>query len=121
MAQKGRNYSSDWLYGRVGENIRNARKGKLSQQELGDSAGLSRSSIAKIEQGRQNLTLDAIYRIGKALGKEPSALLPALGLERSRKSSSATRILKSGHTPPEGLKKREIQSILDMLDEVSEE
>lgn len=49
---------------------------KMSQRNLGDAIGLSRSSIANIEAGRQPVTLGMFLTIAKALGVDDAALLP---------------------------------------------
>jgi len=42
----------------------------VTQRELAEAAGVSRSLIAEIEAGRCNPSLDAVARIGDALGLE---------------------------------------------------
>ena len=44
---------------------------QVSQDELAEELGTSKSSISRIESGRQNLTLDYVSDIAYALGKEP--------------------------------------------------
>ena len=44
---------------------------QVSQDELAEELGTSKSSISRIESGRQNLTLDYVSDIAHALGKEP--------------------------------------------------
>ena len=44
---------------------------QISQDELAEHLGTSKSSISRIESGRQNLTLDYVSDIAYALGKEP--------------------------------------------------
>ncbi|HXR68238.1 MAG TPA: UDP-N-acetylglucosamine 1-carboxyvinyltransferase [Dermatophilaceae bacterium] len=56
---------------RIGTLIRDARRHHgLTQQELAESLGTSQSAIARIEQGKQNLSLDMVARIGKSLDSE---------------------------------------------------
>ena len=43
---------------------------KMSQQELADKLDTTKSSISRLESGRQNLTLDYVEAIAQALGKE---------------------------------------------------
>lgn len=53
----------------VGVRIKRARKNQnLTQQELADAVGMSRSSIANIELGVQNVTPFNLGEIAKALG-----------------------------------------------------
>lgn len=52
----------------LGAMIRDARKTrKMTQQQLADLLGTSQSAITRIENGNQNLSLDMINRIAKAL------------------------------------------------------
>lgn len=44
---------------------------QISQDELAEKLGTSKSSISRIESGRQNLTLDYVSDIAYVLGKEP--------------------------------------------------
>lgn len=44
---------------------------QISQDELAEMLGTSKSSISRIESGRQNLTLDYVRDIAYSLGKEP--------------------------------------------------
>ncbi|HET7304501.1 MAG TPA: UDP-N-acetylglucosamine 1-carboxyvinyltransferase [Segeticoccus sp.] len=62
--------TEDYL-GRIGTLIRDARRHKrLTQNELADSLGTSQSAIARIEQGKQNLSLEMLARIGESLDSE---------------------------------------------------
>lgn len=49
----------------------------ISQQEAAALAGLTRSSLASIETGRQSVMLHQLYGLARALGTSPEALLPA--------------------------------------------
>jgi transcriptional regulator with XRE-family HTH domain len=52
-----------------GEAVRFHRKrAKLSQEKLAEKASLSTVFISHIERGVENISLDAIARIAKALG-----------------------------------------------------
>ena len=44
---------------------------QVSQDELAERLGTKKSSISRIESGKQNLTLDYVSDIAYALGKEP--------------------------------------------------
>src|SRR4029078_12514143 len=56
---------------RIGTLIRDARRHHgLTQQQLAESLGTSQSAVARIEQGKQNLSLDMVSRIGKSLDSE---------------------------------------------------
>lgn len=52
----------------VGRRIQSLRRLRgLSQAALGEAAGLTRSYLSAVEQGRQNITLDAALRLASAL------------------------------------------------------
>ncbi len=56
---------------RIGTLIRDARRHQgLTQSELAESLGTSQSAVARIEQGRQNLSLEMLARIGESLDSE---------------------------------------------------
>ena len=46
-----------------------------SQEDLAEELGTSKSSISRIESGRQNLTVDYVEAIARALGKDASFVL----------------------------------------------
>ncbi|MBK9475810.1 MAG: UDP-N-acetylglucosamine 1-carboxyvinyltransferase [Tetrasphaera sp.] len=56
---------------RIGTLIRDARRHQgLTQSELADRLGTSQSAIARIEQGKQNLSLEMLARVGETLDSE---------------------------------------------------
>ena len=58
-----------------GKRVRELRKQKgYSPEELADKAGLHRTYIGSIERGEQNVSIDNIDKIAKAL-KTPIALM----------------------------------------------
>lgn len=60
----------------LGNNVRRLRKRLLiSQEELGFRAGLHRTYIGSIERGEQNISVDNIHKIAKALKVPPKDLL----------------------------------------------
>ena len=62
---------TDSYLSRVGALIRDARRHKdLTQAELASLLNTSQSAVARIEQGKQNLSLEMIARIGEKLDSE---------------------------------------------------
>ena len=56
---------------RIGTLIRDARRHKdLTQTELAGLLGTSQSAVARIEQGKQNLSLEMLARVGESLDSE---------------------------------------------------
>jgi transcriptional regulator with XRE-family HTH domain len=53
----------------------------VTQQDLAEAAGLSRSSIANLEAGRQDVTVTTVLAIAHHLGVAPGDLLPAGGTD----------------------------------------
>jgi transcriptional regulator with XRE-family HTH domain len=65
------------LYSAIGANIRTAReRRRWSQTALATEVGLTRSSIANIEAGRQRMPVHTLVLIGNALGVSVGSLLP---------------------------------------------
>lgn len=61
----------------LGKRIRTLRKSKaLTQEELGEKAGLSYKFVGEIERGEVNPSLDSLVRIAKALGVKAGDLFP---------------------------------------------
>jgi transcriptional regulator with XRE-family HTH domain len=60
----------------VGENVRRAREAiGLSQEELGDKAGIDRTYVSGVERGVRNPTVKVLARLAEALGTTPDRLL----------------------------------------------
>jgi methanogenic corrinoid protein MtbC1/DNA-binding XRE family transcriptional regulator len=60
----------------VGRRIRERRRtAGLSQAELAERSGLTRPYLGAVERGRQNITLEAALKIGRALGLAMADLL----------------------------------------------
>ncbi|MCE1177505.1 MAG: UDP-N-acetylglucosamine 1-carboxyvinyltransferase [Micrococcales bacterium] len=56
---------------RIGSLIRDARRHKgMTQNDLAELLGTSQGAVGRIEQGKQNLSLEMIARIGEALDRE---------------------------------------------------
>ena len=68
--------SVDLFYIAFGDLVRQARKDRFTQTELGRRVGLSRASIANIETGRQRVPLHMIDVFARELQVDPCALLP---------------------------------------------
>lgn len=82
------------IYAVLGKLVREHREGQgMSQQALAKRVGLSRASVANIENGRQRIPLHHLYRLAQALGVNAHTLLPDLNafpsptVERSINSS----------------------------------
>lgn len=60
----------------LGKKIRELRKKiGISQEELGFRANLHRTYIGSIERGEQNISIDNIHKVAKALKVSPKDLL----------------------------------------------
>ncbi len=57
----------------------------MTQERLAQASGVSRASIANIEQGRHRIQLHVLYDIATALEVEPHDLLPHLRTARPQK------------------------------------
>lgn len=61
----------------LGKRIRTLRKLKaLTQEELGEKAGISYKFVGEIERGKVNPSLDSLVRIANALGVKAGDLFP---------------------------------------------
>jgi len=67
------------LYADFGQLVRKFRlQSKLTQDELGERVGLSRTSITNIELGRQKVLLHYLFLIAETLRVDVNLLLPTL-------------------------------------------
>lgn len=63
-----------------GERVRSHRsEAGISQEKLGERAGLHRTYIGHVERGEVNPTLSSIIRLADALGVDPALLVSRLG------------------------------------------
>ena len=63
--------ADDRVHERFGTNVRIRRlRAGLTQDQLASTIGLSRTSVANIEQGRQQVLLHHAWAIARALGAE---------------------------------------------------
>lgn len=61
-----------------GRNVRARRiEMGLSQEKLGERAGLHRTYVGSVERGERNLALDAIWQLADALEASPGDLVGA--------------------------------------------
>lgn len=106
----------DALYSRFGSRLRTARKDAgLTQQDLAERVGLTRTSITNIESGAQHISLHQLYLLAAAVGLPPAEMLPdhsgaiedlipehALRAlqEDAEGLDFAARVLRNSRTPP---------------------
>jgi transcriptional regulator with XRE-family HTH domain len=70
------------FYEEVGRRIRETRTDRrMSQEELGAAASLTRTSITNIERGRQRMLLHTLAEIARALQVAPETLFPRTDVE----------------------------------------
>jgi transcriptional regulator with XRE-family HTH domain len=70
----------DRLYTDFGRRLRNARlEAQLTQKDVAERVGLSRTSITNIERGSQHIALHQLFLLAVAVGCRPEALLPERG------------------------------------------
>lgn len=66
-------------YARLGERIRHLRQiAKLTQQDVADHVGLTRTSLVNIEQGRQRVMLHDIATFATVFKLTPDRFLASL-------------------------------------------
>ena len=67
----------DGLYKGFGAMLKKARKdAELTQEQVADRVGLSRTSITNIERGKQHIALHQLFLLASAVGQRPEDLLP---------------------------------------------
>jgi transcriptional regulator with XRE-family HTH domain len=78
LAFLGNTVHVDALYQRLGRALRDARDAAgLTQREVAERIGLTRSSVANIERGSQHIALHQLFLLAHAVGAEPRDILPA--------------------------------------------
>ena len=76
-SRMGNTHPVDGLYKEFGEVLRKARSDAgLTQQQVADRVGLTRTSITNIERGNQHIALHQLFLLASAVGRKPSELLP---------------------------------------------
>lgn len=60
----------------VGSRIREARSGKLSQEQLATKVNLKRTTITSLEKGHHRVALDTLWNIASILNLKLPELLP---------------------------------------------
>jgi transcriptional regulator with XRE-family HTH domain len=78
----------------LGQRVRTLRKQRgLSQERLGDRAGLSGKFIGEVERGEKSISIDSLYRVSVALEIPLRELSPASGGPRTseRRTGSSRR------------------------------
>lgn len=67
------------LYRYLGEKIKRLRlKNNLTQDDLAEKSGLTRSQIMNIEEGYCKTSIHTLYDICEVIGAEPTQFLPTL-------------------------------------------
>lgn len=65
------------LYREFGRHFRRVRREvHLTQEQVSERVGLTRTSVTNIELGRQHIGLHQLYLLAAAVGREPAELLP---------------------------------------------
>jgi transcriptional regulator with XRE-family HTH domain len=78
------------LLSALGQGIRQVREDRsLSQERLAELAGLHRTYVSSVEQGRRNLSIENIQKIAKALGVSMTEIIQLCEdrLDRPKESS----------------------------------
>jgi transcriptional regulator with XRE-family HTH domain len=91
--------SVDQLYIEIGLKIRAARLDRSwKQEDLAEAVGLTRSSVANIEAGRQKTLVHSLVRIAESLNVTVDTLLP--DADRLRQLADSPRFVPdlTGHT-----------------------
>jgi transcriptional regulator with XRE-family HTH domain len=99
----------------LGQRVRSQRKQRgLSQERLGDRAGLSGKFIGEVERGEKSISIDSLYRVSVAL-EIPLRELTDVRADNPAPSEEAEKIfaLVAGRRRPEDIRKayRVLQAI----------
>lgn len=86
------------FYQALGERLKKARKSaRLTQEDLASAVGISRTSVANMEAGRQHVSVHLLAQFADRLGLSVSDLTPPLPAQ----SGLAERDSKYGDLTPE--------------------
>jgi transcriptional regulator with XRE-family HTH domain len=67
----------DGLYKEFGRGLKKARReADLTQKQVAERVGLTRTSITNIERGKQHIALHQLFLLASAVGRQPAELLP---------------------------------------------
>jgi transcriptional regulator with XRE-family HTH domain len=76
---------------RFGERLRLFRTAKgMSQEQLADASGLHRTHVSLIERNHRSVRLESLERLAKALGVEPSELIPPASKTKAKRHDAAS-------------------------------
>jgi transcriptional regulator with XRE-family HTH domain len=64
---------------KIGMAVRSARGFRMSQEEVAQKAGITRSHLSNIELGKVDVSVHVLYLIAKATGTTLSKILKDLG------------------------------------------
>ena len=68
------------IYVDLARRLREARRKRgLTQAELAEKAGMTRTALVTVERGKQRLAVHHLVALANALEMEPAMLLPKLG------------------------------------------
>ena len=66
---------------RIGQRLQESRKAKgMTQQDVADKSGVTRTTVSKIEAGRFNAGVDIVDKLARAMGASLD-IVPAEGEE----------------------------------------
>ena len=89
------------FYREFGDRLRLARQAKgMSQAAVAPEVGLSRTSVANIERGRQRISLHLLMEFARVLEVEPCDLLPPVHPEPEVKPDRRLRGLSPADQEP---------------------
>lgn len=103
---------NDDMYARIGAQLRAARKRRgINQQDLGTAVGLTRSSIANVEHGRQHIQVHTLVAACHALGLDPADVMT--NAVRGTRRPEILPLTARAHLLP---LRRQLRSAADALD-----